>query len=90
MGTNHDKIVKIDFHFSNDKIFSQRLVFTFYEWIGSMGGVTNILNFGANFFIGGFLSFNMTIELIIELYSKDQDLLKASHEENSHKNMNIS
>ena len=54
------------FRIDVDTITHKRVVFTFMNWLGAIGGVEKLMLKIILFFIGGFTTFNSTIEIVNE------------------------
>ena len=52
-----------------DEVRHFRVVFSIMDWLGAVGGIAEVLRNFVNFFLGGYLSFHVLIELLSELYS---------------------
>ena len=52
-----------------EEIIHTREVFSFMDFLGDLGGVTEILTKTSSFLIGGFLAWNAGLEMMISLYS---------------------
>ena len=61
------------FRLNSDKYNHVRIVFSFYEWIGLIGGGLYVIKSFFFYVLGDFLSFNSMIEVMSELYSKDKN-----------------
>ena len=80
MGPELNKIAEIYIRLNPDEQFHLRYVYSFYAWLGSIGGTAFVLRSGVVDVFGGFLYFNMLIELMIPLFTirkKSNDDKKA-------------
>ena len=59
----------MEFRLNSDKINHIRVVFSFYDWLGLIGGGLYVIKSFFNYILGNFLEFNSMIEVMSELYS---------------------
>ena len=67
-------IAQMYFRLETSQIHHQREEYSFSDLLGDMGGICDILLSSFIFFIGGFISFNSSVEIMKVLYSNDQAL----------------
>ena len=53
-----NKIAEIYFRLETDQIKHERYVLSFIDWLGEIGGVTELLTRFGTFILGGYLGFN--------------------------------
>ena len=70
----------MEFRLNSDKYNYVRIVFSFYEWIGSIGGGLFVIKAFFSYIMGDLLLFNCMIECMSELYTNEK-----SNKENDHK-----
>ena len=56
--TNHYKIAEMYFRLETDQLKHERQVFGFMDWLGEVGGITELLTRFFTFILGGYLTFN--------------------------------
>lgn len=81
----YPKIAQLNFRLNSDKQNHTRVVFSFYDWLGSVGGVLFVVKSGVAWAIGGYLSFSMQIQLIEEL-KKIYDTIQIGINDSHHNN----
>lgn len=64
-----DIIGKFYFRVSTDKINHARQVYRFMDWLGDVGGIGGVIEFGIMLLFSGFLEFNFKVSTIESLYS---------------------
>ena len=52
------RIAEMFFRIDVDEIMHERFAFGFMDWLGVIGGITELLTRIATFILGGYLSFN--------------------------------
>jgi len=73
--TTYNKIAEMNFWLHPDEVSHVRIVYSLFDWLGSIGGVYFLLITLVAFIAGGYLYFNMIIEIMIPLfsYSKEEE-----------------
>jgi hypothetical protein len=69
VGHDYKVLAEMYFRIGVDEIIHSRHVFEFMDFLGSVGGVTEVLTRTSCFMIGGFLAWNSAIETMLSLYS---------------------
>ena len=67
---DYDQIARISFRLNPDEKLNVRIVFSFFEWLGAIGGTSFFLNSIISDILGGYLYFSMLIEIMMPLYSR--------------------
>ena len=62
VGDHHPLVAEMYFRIKSDTIVHSRAVFAIMEWLGSVGGVEDILMDILIFFFGGYCQYNSIIE----------------------------
>jgi hypothetical protein len=65
-------IAEMEFRLNSDKYNYVRIVFSFYEWIGSIGGGLFVIKAFFSYIMGDLLLFNCKIECMSELYTNEK------------------
>ena len=80
---DYNNIAEVYFRLGADQYKHTRKVFQFYDWLGSIGGVTRVLGRGFNLFFGTYIQLTASIAIMNSLYHGDDH----SHEESSNKDV---
>ena len=71
-------IAEMYFRVKTDTVEHNRQVFSLMDWLGSIGGIEEILNKVCIFFFGGFLQFNAVISTLNALSVHEHDHTKSN------------
>ena len=77
VSNDYDKIAEVHFRLAEDEIIHTRTTYTFFEWLGAIGGVTFFLIGIMKDLFGGILYYDMIIELMSSLYSYSDEFDKT-------------
>ena len=69
VGPNYNKLAEMYIRIKPDETTHVRVVYSFYDWLGSIGGINFVLTSFVKDIIGGYLYFNMIIEMMLPLFS---------------------
>jgi hypothetical protein len=69
VGDDYEKLAEMYFRIDVDEQIHTRHVFEFMDFLGSIGGIAEVLTKTAGFMLGGYLAWNSSIETLISLYS---------------------
>jgi len=77
MNVNEDfqYIARMYFRIATTQVDHERYEYDYADLLGDIGGIAEVMVKTAVFLIGGFLSFNSSIEIMKELYSDDSAIL---------------
>ena len=65
------KIAEMFFRIDTTKIQHERTVYRFMDWLGDIGGISEVISFTIMFIFGEYFEFGSKISIIKELYSKN-------------------
>ena len=72
VGEDSTLLAEMYFRIKADMVLHKRVVFALMDWLGSLGGVGNILMKIINFFCGGYLQFNAVLCSLNALNVKEE------------------
>ena len=75
------------FRIDSDQIEHTRIVYKFIDFLGDMGGITEILVCGILWVVGGYLNFNSSIEIMSSMYDESHVGKHYQHEGGNNKNL---
>jgi len=77
------------FRIDVEEVIHKRYVFDFTDFLGSVGGIVEILTRSASFVLGGYLAWNSAIETMVSLYSCEHSCSNVGTKRDHHHKGNI-